>query len=84
MTTETWTHTYEYAFPDGKRLEVGCIFKCLGEKGKTYRFIKAVTNTGGTTWIDCYGGGGGREQSRAFAPERISTASIKKPKPKVE
>lgn len=82
--TETWTHEYEYEFPDGKRLEIGWTFKCFGEKGKTYRFIKATTNAAGTTWIDCFGGSCQREQSRAFDPERINTASIKPPKRKVE
>lgn len=84
MTSETWASTYEHTFPDGKRLEVGWTFRCHGEKGKTYRYIKTVTNAEGDTWIECFGGSHQREQSRAFYPDRINTSSIKPPKRRAE
>jgi len=81
----TWTNDYTYTLSNGTILEPGMVFKCFNEKGKTYRFIKAVTNPNqGTTWIDCFGGSHGREQSRAISPERVNPSSIKKPKRKAE
>jgi len=81
MTTETWITEYEYELPDGTKLEVGLTFKCFGEKGKTYRFIKAVTNPNiPSTWIDCFGGSHSKQQSRSLDPERINPASVKRPK----
>ena len=81
MTSETWTYEYEYELEDGTNLEVGSTFKLSGEAGKTYRFIKAVTNpVVPSTWIDCFGGGYGREQSRSVHPDRIKPHSVKRPK----
>ena len=86
MTETTWTKEYEYELPNGMVLEPGWTFKLAGEKGKTYRFICTVTNPDlHSTWIDCFGGGGGKEKSRSIDPERIKPESAKKPKkPRVE
>lgn len=74
-----WSNAYEYEL-DGKTLVVGSTFKCYGEKGKTYRFIKAVTNAEGSVWIDCYGGSASKQMSRAIEPSAINPSSIKPPK----
>lgn len=84
MTSEEWVHEYEFEV-GGKTLAVGSTFKVYGERGKTYRFIKAVTNPAtGSTWIDCFGGSTSRQKSRSIDPEAINPTSIKKPKKKVE
>jgi hypothetical protein len=81
MTQTTWKKEYEFELPNGKVLEPGWTFKITGEKGKTYRFISVTTNPDvPSTWIDCFGGGGGKEKSRAIFPETINPASAKKPR----
>lgn len=74
-----WDATTEYEL-EGKTLTVGSTFKCFGERGKTYSFIRTVTNPDtGSTWIDCYGGSRDRQGSRAITPDTINPASIKPP-----
>jgi len=81
MTGTGWTKKYEHQLPNGKLLEPGWTFKLVGEKGKTYRYICTVTNPDiPSTWIDCFGGGGGKEKSRSVSPDRINPESARKPK----
>ena len=79
--SENWKVEYEYAIEGAKvPLAPGVIFRLQGENGKSYRFIKAVTNSKGETWIDCFGGSYQRQMSRAIFPERIVPKSVKVPK----
>lgn len=72
---------YEFTFDDGATITVGQTFQVLGEKGRVYRFIKAV-DTGEALWLDGFGGSASRQQSRSVEPARVNTASIKTPAPK--
>jgi len=68
----TWKHDYTYTLEDGHVLEPGSEFRLDGERGKSYRFIKAVTNEDtGACWIDCFGGSSHKQKSRSVAPEGI-------------
>lgn len=82
-----WTIVYEATLSDGTPLEVGTQFALKGEAGKSYRFIRLITNEKGDTWVDCFGGGNGRKAlhcSRSILLDRIRPNSIKRPKRTVE
>ena len=69
--------SYECVLPNGTTLGIGDSFTIIGERGKTYKFIRFVETDNGS-WIDCFGGSGQRLSSRSFDPERV--AKVKKDK----
>ncbi len=81
---DSWIISHTYELSKDVLLETGVTFRCIGERGRTYKFVKAVTNGAGETWIDCFGGASGYGQSRSVSPDRINPASVKRPKKKVE
>lgn len=77
--SEKWVTSYQHLLDDGTTLEVGDTFALRGEKGKRYRYIRTVHNPDlDDTWVDCFGGGHGREKSRSVHPERITRVKKKR------